>query len=489
MPKDFFKTQNCRSIASLKAGAKIHVIGVSGVAMAQLAIQLAKHGFNVSGSDKDFWEPMGSLLKKSNVSTKHLYKREHVPLDADLVVIGNAISYGNDEVAVVEENNLPYTCFPKALFETVIANHHSIVVSGTHGKTTTTALTAFVLSQISNDPSYFIGGASQDLPESLHAGRGQFSVVEGDEYDSAFFAKVPKFSFYKPNTCIVNAIEFDHADIYPDVEAIKREFDGMVRGMTAQDLAVCAIDFPHVAQLCARWKEDTKAKVITFGESLDADVRLIERKASGFSQQVRCVSKQWGEFSLDVPMSGAYNAKNAVAVYITCRSLGFKHAEICSAIKKFQRVKRRQEIRFDQDGITLIEDFAHHPTAVLETLQGIREAFPDRRLWAIFEPRSNTSRRKVFQDDYIKAFTVADQALLARVEQKSIDSGHELLDVSTLAEKISTAGTPTRCPGVAPEIQAILEKEVRSGDVVVIMSNGAFGGLIASYETSLRARH
>ncbi|MBX7143952.1 MAG: UDP-N-acetylmuramate dehydrogenase [Oligoflexia bacterium] len=488
MPKDFFKIDNCRSISSLKPGAKIHVIGVAGVAMAQLAIQLAKQGFNVSGSDKDFWEPMGSLLKKSNVQTKHLYKREHVPLDADLVVIGNAVSYGNDEVCVVEEKNLPYTCFPKALFETVISGRHSIVVSGTHGKTTTTALTAFVLSQISQDPSYFIGGASQDLPESLHAGRGKFSVVEGDEYDSAFFAKVPKFTFYKPNTCIVNAIEFDHADIYPDVEAIKREFDGMVRKMTGADLAICAVDFPHVAQLVTNWKETSAAKILTFGESSSADVRLVGRKPLGFSQHVSCASKAWGNFELLVPMSGSYNAKNAIAVYIACRSLGFEHQQIAQAISKFQRVKRRQEVRFDGKGVTLIEDFAHHPTAVLETLQGIREAFPQRRLWAVFEPRSNTSRRKVFQDDYIKAFTIADLALLAKVEQKSIDSGHELLDVSTLADKISDSGTPTRCPGLAPEIQAILEKEVASGDVVVIMSNGAFGGLISAFEASLRAR-
>jgi UDP-N-acetylmuramate: L-alanyl-gamma-D-glutamyl-meso-diaminopimelate ligase len=487
MPKDFFKVQHCKSLLELKPGAKIHVIGVAGVAMAQLAVALSKKGFQVSGSDKDFWEPMGSLLRSSKVKLCTLYKREHVPLDADLVVIGNAISYGNDEVAVVEENNLPYTCFPKALHETVIDGRHSIVVSGTHGKTTTTALTAFLLNQTKQDPSYFIGGATTDLPESLHAGKGHESVVEGDEYDSAFFAKVPKFSFYKPNTCIVNAIEFDHADIYANVDVIKKEFDTLVRSMGAADVAICATDFPHVAELAKIWRKEAACRVISFGESEDADVRMHVRTPKGMSQVADFSSKEFGNFTLEIPMPGAYNAKNAVAAYVAARLRGVSHQELAKALTQFSRVKRRQEVRVDGP-ITLVEDFAHHPTAVFETLSGIRESFPNRRIWAVFEPRSNTSRRKVFQKDYVRAFTLAQRALLSHVEAKSIDADQQLLDVKQLAADISAAGTPTVVPGLAPEIFALLEAEMLPGDVVVIMSNGAFGGLIQLLETHLREK-
>jgi UDP-N-acetylmuramate: L-alanyl-gamma-D-glutamyl-meso-diaminopimelate ligase len=486
MPKNYFKTSNCHSLLSLKKSAKIHVIGVSGVAMAQLAIALSKQGYTVSGSDKDFWEPMGSLLKASRIKLCTLYKREHVPLDADLVIIGNAISYGNEEVAVVEEHNLPYTCFPKALHETVISGKHSIVVTGTHGKTTTTALTAFLLAKTSEDPSYFIGGATSDLPESLHAGKGPISVVEGDEYDSAFFAKVPKFSFYEPNTCIVNAIEFDHADIYENVDMIKKEFDTLVRAMKKDDVAVCAIDFLHVAELAKEWSKSAACKVVTFGESEKADVRLISRKPKGLGQMAGFRSKEFGDFTLELSMPGAYNAKNALAAYIALRLRGISHQALATALPKFTRVKRRQEIRFDGK-ITLVEDFAHHPTAVYETLSAIRESFPKRRVWAVFEPRSNTSRRKVFQQDYIRAFSLADRVLLNLVEAKSIDADQALLDVRQLAEDITKSGTPTAVPGLAPEIQAVLEKEMKDGDVVVVMSNGAFGGLIQKLEEYLRA--
>ena len=239
MPKDYFDINNTTPLSKVKAGGRIHLIGVCGVAMGQLAAALAGQGYQVSGSDKEFYEPMGSFLERAHVQLLRGYNPSNVPPDADLVIIGNAISYGHPEVDAVERLGLPYNCFPKVLYEVAISGKKSIVVCGTHGKSTTTALCASIFESLGRNPSYFVGGVAGQLSTSLKIGEGSVSIVEGDEYDSAFFAKVPKFKFYNPDTCIINAVEFDHADIYADLSAVNREFDSLVRSLSKDAIALC----------------------------------------------------------------------------------------------------------------------------------------------------------------------------------------------------------------------------------------------------------
>lgn len=456
--------------------------------MAQLAVELTKQGFLVSGSDKDFYEPMGSLLRNSSVTLFQGYKAENVPPIVDLVVIGNAISYENPEAQVVEQRNLRYTCFPKILHETIISGKRSVVVSGTHGKSTTTALIASTLLKLGGQPSYFVGGIAQDLPMSLARGEGAYSVVEGDEYDSAFFAKVPKFSFYHPDICIINAIEYDHADIYPDVESIVKEFRTMVQKMPSNGTALCCIDYPHVESLVQELRGKVACRLVTFGCRGDADISIVERKQEGLTQRVTAKTPTEGEFSFSIPLSGVYNAKNALITIVVAMMGGYSLAEASGAVSTFKPVKRRQEVRYDKNGVTLIEDFAHHPTAVHETLAGIREAFPSRRIWGVFEPRSNTSRRKVFQEAYINAFSKADEVILNQVAAREIDANLELIDVETLTSQISERGTPARCLADAKAIEEFLMRNIGNNDVIVLMSNGAFGGLPQSLERALSSQ-
>jgi UDP-N-acetylmuramate: L-alanyl-gamma-D-glutamyl-meso-diaminopimelate ligase len=493
MTKEHFSVANTKSLHSLHKGAKIHVIGVCGVAMAQIAVALAERGFSVSGSDKEFYEPMKSLLERSAVRTFTGYHESNLPLDSDLVVIGNSISYGNPEVSVVEENNLPYTCFPRILQEVAISGKHSIVVTGTHGKSTTTALIATLLLQDGRNPSYFVGGIAQGLPNSLAVGTGRYSVVEGDEYDSAFFAKVPKFSFYTPDTVIVNAIEYDHADIYSDVEAIESQFTALVLGLKKTGTAVCCIDFPRVKRLVADWKSKAQCEILTFGSDPQADFAIVNREVVGMGQRVTVTGPGLGGCTVELPMLGEYNARNALAAIIVSQIIGMELGKATEYLAEFRSVKRRQEIRAQRGGVVLIEDFAHHPTAVAQTVDAIREAFPSARLWAVFEPRSNTSRRKVFQQEYVQAFKRADQVILKNVEARAIDAGIDLIDVRILSAEINASGVASVCFDTVAGIRDFIWSQVPRSraegpveDVIFVMSNGSFDGLNELLEGDLK---
>ena len=488
MPKSYFSIDRTQSLQTVPAGGRIHVIGVAGVAMAQLAVELTNKGFLVSGSDKDFYEPMGSYLRNSSVTLFKGYAADNIPPNVNLVVIGNAISYGNPEVDVVEQRGLPYTCFPKILQETIIAGKQSIVVTGTHGKSTTTAMIASTLLKLGGDPSYFVGGVAQDLPLSLARGSGKQSVVEGDEYDSAFFAKVPKFSFYTPDIAVINAIEYDHADIYPDVESIKNEFRKLLQSLPAGGTALCCTDYEHVRAIVAELRSTLPCTITTFGCSPDADIHITSRSQEGLTQRVVASGKNIGTIEFSLPVSGVYNARNALVTIIVASMCGFPLDAARQAVSTFKAVKRRQELRYDKNGVVLIEDFAHHPTAVHETLSGLREAFPTKKIWAVFEPRSNTSRRKVFQEAYVQAFQSADHAILCDVEARAIDADQELIDVQTLSDQIAARGVPAACLPDAKAIQERILQNIGTNDLIVLMSNGSFGGLPATLEAALREK-
>lgn len=453
--------------------------------MGQLAKALADKGFEVSGSDKEFYEPMGSFLKDSSLKLFRGYREENVPSDVSLVVIGNAVSYGHPEVDLVEKQNLPYSFFSKLLYETAIEGRTSIAACGTHGKSTVAGMVASVLVKLKQDPSYFIGGVVHDLPSSLHAGTGSLSIVEGDEYDSAFFAKVPKFDFYAPDICIINAIEFDHADIYSNLEAIKTVFSLMVERLSGKAVLICCSDYPVIKELLSEWQKKTKAEIITFGEDNSATFRITERKQNGTLQSFNLESSN-GDIEIKIPLIGLYNARNAAATVIACMHAGIPEDKITTALSSFQKVKRRQEIIIDSEELVLIEDFAHHPTAVAGTIAAVKEAFPDRELYAVFEPRSNTSRKKVFEDAYIKAFSMADFALISEVKKRALDTEDDIMDVSTLVEQISErTEAQALCLSGADAIVEWLTQNGAEKRVVLVMSNGSFDGIIEKLKSSL----
>ncbi len=488
MPKDYFSIEDMTPLSKVPIGGRIHFIGVCGVAMGQLAVSLADKGYQVSGSDKEFYEPMGSFLKNSSVTLLKGYGAENLSAPVDLVVIGNAISYGHPEVDVIEQKRLPYTCFPRLLRETVISDECSIVLCGTHGKSTTTAMVTSILKRAQKDPSYFIGAVSEELGVSLYAGSSKVSVVEGDEYDDVFFSKRSKFMHYDPTICVINAVEFDHADLYEDISYIDATFTKLVTSLPEGAVAICSADDPHVLELLEDWKKSAKCRFITFGENENADFQIQGRKQSGLSQQFDFVSEKHGKQRVQLPVAGLYNARNALAAIICCLEYGLSLEEAVSGISGFGQVRRRQEIRYNDHGTVLIEDFAHHPTAVALTIELIRDAYPEKKLWAVFEPRSNTSRRKVFQHEYIRGFQIADRAVLCDVTARAVDEGQELIDINTLANEISETGTDCIALADAERIAAHLLQEVGTNDVVVVMSNGSFGGLVAKLEDGFKKR-
>jgi UDP-N-acetylmuramate: L-alanyl-gamma-D-glutamyl-meso-diaminopimelate ligase len=487
MMTNYFTATGATALSEIAPGAQVHISGVCGVAMAQLALELCRRGYLVSGSDKEFYEPMGSLLRSSPVKLYQGYSAGNIPEDAALVVIGNALSYSNEEVQEVERRALRYSLFPQMYFDVAIRGRHSIVVSGTHGKSTTSALLAWLLTKLNLDPSFFVGAVIPDLPSSLVVGNGTFCVTEGDEYDSAFFAKVPKFTFYRPDTLIVTAIEYDHADIYPNLEAIEEQFTKLVMNLPPDAVAICCCDDPNVARLVGQWRGAAKCRIVTYGRGEMSEIRLVrcEQRDKRQSISVRFIDGAERSFELAIP--GEHNALNATAALIACMVNDFDLDAVSALMPGFMGVRRRQEVRYD-GAVTLIDDFAHHPTAVRETIRAIRALYPGRRLWAVFEPRSNTSRRKVFQNEYAAAFEGANQVVLCNVAARGIDAGNELLEVAELADQISRQGPPAVALADAAVIATHLLTQLQAGDVILVMSNGGFGGLLDILEAKLTSR-
>lgn len=469
----YFSVEGITPLSKIPKNGRIHCIGVSGIAMAQLAVALSESGYIVSGSDTDFWEPSGSLLRNSKVKISTGYEAPHISSDIDLVVIGNAIRRDNSEVAEVENKKIPYTCFPKILHEVVIQDKTSIVISGTHGKTTTSALTAWCLKEAEIRPGFFIGGSVKGLTSSLVKGEGSISVVEGDEYDSAFFAKIPKFDFYSPTVLLITSVEFDHADIYPSIEAINKEFTDLVASIPQSGAIVASDQGENLKNLISEWKTRLKAKVLVYGTSDHSDIKITSRYVGEEGQEIHFHA--FGKsHTLKTKLFGAYNAYNAVGSW-ACQVLAGVEQPV--GFDSFPGVRRRQEIKFKNDNSVLIEDFAHHPTAVYETLKGIKEQFPNRKIVACFEPRSNTSRRKIFQSDYANAFMLADVIFLKEVTARHNDTKENLFSCSELSVQLKSAGKRSEV-FTKPEEFVLATKSISDSKVVVVMSNGSFDGLI-----------
>ena len=446
--------------------------------MASLAGMLQARGHRVTGSDLNVYPPMSTMLQELGIDVSQGFKREHLAPAPDCVVVGNAIPRGNPEVEETLKRKLLYRSQAEVVKEEFIRGRHSLAVAGTHGKTTTTSIAAWVIDQGGLDPSFLIGGVAQNFGSSFRVTNSDYFIIEADEYDTAYFDKGPKFMHYLPELAIVNNIEFDHADIYKDLDAVKLAFRRFMNLVPENGRLIAGWDSPHVRAVVESFGEKLFTRVETFGTDKSAkwQVRNADFSSRLSRFEVFCENRPWGEFQ--TPLLGEFNLLNCLAVIVAADAWGVSQEQIQSALKTFQNVKRRAEVRGEERGVTVIDDFAHHPTAVRETLRALRARYSDRRLIAVFEPRSWSSRLAVFQQDYANAFAAADYVVIAEVfdSQKVTEKGRAL-DTAELIDAISQQGKPAFALPGADQIVAHIVPELRSGDVVAIMSNGGFGGI------------
>jgi UDP-N-acetylmuramate: L-alanyl-gamma-D-glutamyl-meso-diaminopimelate ligase len=464
---------------------KIHLIGICGTAMATLAAMLKRKGYDVQGSDQDVYPPMSDFLAAEQIRTLVGYKAEHISGDLDLVVVGNAISRGNAELEEVLDRKIRYCSLPEAIREHFLWGARSIVIAGTHGKTTTTSLTGWLLTHGGVDPSVLVGGIARNFGDhgsSYRMGRGRDFVIEGDEYDSAFFDKTAKFLKYLPDIAVVNNVEFDHADIYPDFEAVTLAFRRLVNLVPRRGLLLIGADSPAACALAA--KAVSRVQTFGTGEGVDWQAHDLEPAGSATRFNVRRGGSPFGSFEL--PLVGAYNVRNALAAIAIATEVGIGPERIGEGLRAFAGVKRRLEVVGVANGVTVYDDFAHHPTAVAETLAGLRASNPDARIWAVFEPRSASSCRRVFQDDFAGAFAGADEVLIAPIFRSKLPE-EERLSVPQLVRDLRGRGLSAREAESLDDIVSGIVQAHRPGDIVVLMSNGGFGGIHQKLLAALRA--
>ncbi len=466
-----------------------HLIGICGTAMAALAGMLQARGHHVTGSDENVYPPMSTMLASLGISVMQGYQAEHLEPAPDCVIVGNAIPRGNAEVEATLNRKLLYRSQAEVVKEEFIRGHRSLVVAGTHGKTTTTSIAAWLMDQGGLNPTFLIGGVAQNFGVSFRVTNSDYFIIEGDEYDTAFFDKGPKFMHYLPEIAIVNNIEFDHADIYNDLAAVKLAFRRLVNLVPGNGKLIAGWDSANVREVVASMGQKLFTQLETFGTGEDAKWRVCNMDFSGELSRfaVTCEGKEWGTF--ETPLIGDFNLLNCLAVIIAADAWGVGRDAIDTALRSFKNVRRRAEVRGEERGITVIDDFAHHPTAVRETLRGLRNRYRNRRLIAVFEPRSWSSRLAVFQDEYAKAFSAADYVVIATVfdGQKVVEKG-EALNTLKLIEEISKQNKPAFLLPNAAEIIDHLLPKMRDGDVVAIMSNGGFDGIHDKLLTALKAK-
>ncbi|MBA2378103.1 MAG: UDP-N-acetylmuramate:L-alanyl-gamma-D-glutamyl-meso-diaminopimelate ligase [Blastocatellia bacterium] len=465
-----------------------HLIGICGTAMASLAGMLQTRGHRVTGSDQNVYPPMSTQLEALGIEILTGYRAENADVGADVTVVGNAISRGNPELEEVLNRKLLYRSQAEIVKEEFIRGRRSLVVAGTHGKTTTTSIAAWVCEVGGLDPSFLVGGIVQNFDASFRVTDSGHFVIEGDEYDTAYFDKKPKFMHYLPEIAIVNNIEFDHADIYRDIIEIKFQFSRLMNLVPGNGRVIAGIDSPIVREVLDEMDGRLHTTVETFGLSVDArwQARYIDFTGERTRFTVFKEGVSWGEFKTS--LIGEFNVRNCLAVIIAADAWGITREKIQQAFDTFLSVKRRVEVRGEVAGVTVIDDFAHHPTAVEETLKALRMKYAGRRLIAVFEPRTWSSRLAVFQEPYGKAFSYADYVIIAGVYNTSKASERgKVLDVDELVADISLQGKPALS---FPDADAIIEHltpQLGPGDVVAIMSNGAFGNIHQKLLTALQS--
>jgi len=453
-----------------------HLIGICGTAMASLAGMLQARGHRVTGSDENVYPPMSTMLEALGIRVREGYEPEHLRPAPDCVVIGNALSRGNAEVEETLNRRLVYRSQAEVVKEEFIRGRRSLVVAGTHGKTTTTSIATWVLERGGLNPSFLVGGVVQNFGTSFRVTDSEYFVIEGDEYDTAYFDKGPKFMHYLPETAIVGNIEFDHADIYKDLDSVKLAFRRLMNLVPSNGRLVAGWDSEAVRDVVTEMGDKLHTRLETFGTCEDArwharDIDYTSGELTRF--RVFREGREWGEF--EMPLIGGFNVRNCLSVIVAAEAWGVSREVIKDALATFQSVKRRMQVRGEERGVTIIDDFAHHPTAVRETLRALRDRYAGRRLFAVFEPRSATSRLAVFQQEYREAFDPADYVVLSTVFARERGSAYgQLLDTDSLVREIAARGRPALCLDGADAIVAHLAPILSEGDVVAVMSNGGF---------------
>ena len=458
----------------------IHLIGICGTAMASLAGMLKERGFRVTGSDAAAYPPMSDFLRGLGIPVAQPLNARNLEPRPDLVVVGNAMSRGNVELEHVLDQRIDFCSLPQLLHDEFLRGKEVLVVAGTHGKTTTTSMLSWIFHSAGLDPSFLIGGIAENFSSSFHLGQGKQFILEGDEYDTAFFDKGPKFLHYFPDSIILTSVEFDHADIYKDLDAVETAFKRLVnliprrgRIVAFDGVAGDAVGSPSLERCLA--KAFCPVERYGAGPRANWQVANLRLDPGRTSWTVLRNGESWAncEFSL----AGEYNVWNATAAAALAASCGISKEATAEALKTFKSVKRRLEVKAQVNGITIIDDFAHHPTAIAGTLKALRTRYPGARLWAILEPRSNTLRRRVLQSDLARSLALADEVVVAGVFRSEAVPENERLELPALAAEIERNGSRAR---LLPDAEAIVQTvapEMRPGDVVAILSNGGFGGI------------
>ena len=461
-----------------------HLSGIGGAAMAPLAGMLAESGHRVTGSDAGVYPPASTLLESLGIRWTNGFDEANLDPAPDIVVIGNALSRGNPEVEYVLDQKIPYRSLPQTLEEFFLPGHDSLVVTGTHGKTTTTSMLSWILHHAGRRPNFLIGGVAENFGRSFGLGGGNEFVLEGDEYDSAFFDKAPKFLHYHPDEVIITSLEFDHADIYENLAAIELQFRRMVNLV------------PRRGRIVAWGESETVRGVVqkafcpveTYGFTPGVDWLAGDVEFTEGETRFR-VSRQGNEVArVRMPLAGRHNVLNALAAIAIAHGRGVDGAAIEEALATFRGVLRRLEVKGESSGVLVVDDFAHHPTAIRVTIDAARHRWPGRRLWAVFEPRSNTMRRRVFETDLAASLATADAAVLGAVNRANLLSDEERLSPARVLEAIRATGRRAEGFDSADEIAEFLAAETRPGDLVLVMSNGSFDGLCGKLLGKLQER-
>ncbi len=455
----------------------VHVIGIGGSAMAPLAGMLREQGYRVTGSDSGVYPPASTLLEKLGISFFHTFDAANLNPAPDLVVIGNIIARGNPELEEVLDRKIPYRSMPEILEEVFLPGRHSIVVSGTHGKTTTTAMLAWIFHSAGKQPNFLVGGVAENFGKSYGLGGGEDFILEGDEYETAFWDRGPKFFHYHPDDLIITSLEYDHADIYRDFETYELAFKRLVNLVPRRGRVVIWGDTEQSGTALRRATEKAFCPVETYGFSEENDWVASELAVDGGGMrfQVSHKGESFGEFALAA--SGRHNVLNALAAIAVAKGRRIGADDLKKALATFKSVKRRMDVKGEVRGVLVVDDFAHHPTAVRATIEAARARWPQRRLWAILEPRSNSMRRKVFQETLPQALALADRVVLGGVFRAQQLGEENRLEPEAVAESVRALGKSAR---VFPSADAIAEQlgtEVEVGDLLLVMSNGSFDGL------------
>ncbi|HTU35835.1 MAG TPA: UDP-N-acetylmuramate:L-alanyl-gamma-D-glutamyl-meso-diaminopimelate ligase [Candidatus Acidoferrum sp.] len=463
----------------------IHLIGICGTAMASLAGMLKQCGFRVTGSDAAAYPPMSDFLASNEIPVSQPFSADNLQQHPDLIIVGNAISRGNVELEFVLDQRIPFQSMPQVLHDEFLRDKERLVVAGTHGKTTTSSMLAWIFDQAQHSPSFLIGGIPENFGSSFALGSGREFILEGDEYDTAFFDKGPKFLHYFPDAVILTSVEFDHADIYRNLEEVKTAFKRLVNLVPRRGLLVAWDGHANVDECVSH--AFCRVERYGFGEKStwrSVDVRYAPEITRWRVEHNR---QPWAEF--EFALAGEYNVLNATAAAALAANYGIDKNVIAAALRDFRSVKRRLEVKAQINGITIIDDFAHHPTAIAQTLKAIRTRYAGRRLWAILEPRSNTLRRNVFQRELVESLSAADEIILADVFKSAAIPEPERLDPGAVVAELKAAGRSAQLLSDVASIVESIAPELRTGDVVAILSNGGFGGIYEKLPAKLKSLH